>query len=157
MQTITTTYQEIPSYGEGRKKCCDCRKTISKRFKEYQTINPWNNKTASEIRQENINKLNIAIAKWESATENCSACRKLGIPDLDIDFITKEEWDLTQDLRDEISQLRKTLSERENLLGSQFEGRHINVIYNKQERIGQVNMVWNVRNFSYDIVRADLK
>lgn len=157
MKTITTTFQEIPSYGEGNKRCCECNKYIRKRFKAYQTINPWNNKSPSEIRQENAEKLSVIIPEWESKEEKCASCLKQDIPDIEIDYISKSEWDLTQDLRDEISTLKKQLSEKEKVLGSQFKGRHLKVFYKKQERIGQVTSLWDGDNFSYDIVRSDLK
>lgn len=64
MQTITTKFQEVPSFSEGSKKCSECQKTIRKTFKVYQTINPWNNKTPSEIRGENKQKLDKIVPEW---------------------------------------------------------------------------------------------
>lgn len=161
MRTVTATYQEIPTYDYGNKKCCECGKTITKKFKEYQTINPWNNKTPQEIREENRAKLLKAIPEWTAKEESCAACQKLATPDIAVDLVTQEEWCATSDIRDDIFRLEKMLSEKRRELERQFKGRHIKVDYKGKERIGQIdylveynsNSVW----FDYYLVRSDMK
>ena len=67
MRTTTTVFREIKLYGKKKFKC-DCGKRVRRRKKFYQTINPWNQKTPSQI----TNELCIEIKQWQEEPEVCT-------------------------------------------------------------------------------------
>jgi len=152
----TITFPEISSFASGQKACCKCGKIISKQFKKYQTISPWNQKTPAEIRIENDKELEKLVPEWEAEKEECAACKKKYKPNIDLEFLTKEEWNETQDLRDEIIALNAKARKLGDLLDEKIAGKCIKVKYKKQERIGLITSC-SGGSVSCDIVRSDLK
>lgn len=157
ISTTRVTFTEIPSYREVRKKCCSCNGWIRKRLRQFQTINPWNQKTSSEIRSENEVRLDADEKVWVSQSEKCPPCAKQAVPDIELDFITKDEWDSSVDLRTSISSLRAELHEKERQLQELVRDRHLAVIQKGKARIGQVEQYCPYRGFCYRLVRKDMK
>lgn len=160
MRTITESYEEVASYEEGTKRCRTCNKKFKRVFKEFQTINPWNNKTRAEILEENDTKLKQYMLAWEADKEQCAACIKAGIPSISLDVLTHEHWDDTQGLRDEINSLRSVLKEKESLLEAVFKGKNISITVRGRPRYGVVDYFhedgpWT--SFQYTLLRKDLK
>lgn len=150
-------FREVPSFSTGRKLCCRCGKKISKRIKVSQTISPFNNRNISEIIAENNKAIETEIKEWEGYQQECSACRKKKEPSIDVEFVTKEDWNATQDLRNEISALKSKASELKAILDKKFVGKCVRVKHRGRERIGKINSIWDTDCFGYDIVRSDLK
>lgn len=160
MRTVTETYEEVASYQDGSKLCKTCNKKFRRTFKEFQTINPWNNKTRAEIIAENEIALYRYVLDWEADKEQCPACVKAGIPDVVLDVITQEDWDATQALRDEIASLGSIVHQKKSLLEASFKGKHIELTLKGKPRYGVVDYfhpdgAWT--SFQYTLLRKDLK
>ena len=157
--TITETYEEVKDKITVSKKCTNCGKIIVKVLSEFQTINPWNQKSRLQIHQENREKLKKAEVEWHNTPEVCSTCAKLDIPDIDIDLIDEEFWKQSEKLRQEIAILDAKACSKRKELNEIFKGKHITVKYKGKPRIGQITDIsTDFGTFiHYDILRSDGK
>jgi len=165
MITVRRTYPEIANYSTVSKPCCECGKKITRTLKAYQTQNPFNPKTSSEIREQNYIDLEKSEKEFHAKAESCSVCRNKKIPDVEVDLIeTIEIQEAVSTIIEEYNELSKKLAEMKLWLSQEFEGKFIKGV---DGRIGKIyNVYLDTSHYYgttkdivvlYDILRKDKK
>jgi hypothetical protein len=73
------TFQEVSLHAEKRVKCAGgCGRTLSRRKKFYQTVNPFNKMADGTVksRYEIMPELKVESDKWLKEPETCIHCQK---------------------------------------------------------------------------------
>jgi len=159
MKITSYKFKEVPSYRTASKPCSECGKRFTKTFKSSQTVNPWNNKSYSEIHQENEISNKEKEQKWVCIEEKCSKCIKDGIKDIKVYYISNEDWKELSDLKDSYLDALRYTKSVEKHINELFKGKAIRLKDSRDAIINDVSF-WEYPNkiqLGYNVVRKDKK
>lgn len=151
--TMTTTFREIKNKKSITVRCCLCQSLITKVLMASQTINPFNQKTVPQIREENKELIGQKEAEYRAEKHVCYKCRNKMTPDFQPIALNKDDIIhikkcrkklrlLNQQIGEVLSELRnkhackRVMFKGREAIIDNFDEQHMNIRYIRKNRKG---------------------